>query len=265
MIVLPQMRGFGKPAFVAGKVWTLLHTETYDYGGADGSSYTSGPATGWTNKGDWGYPGRIWTSGDTDRGIRFGKSTEVGGSQNSLFRNQNHLSTTYFTNQGITNELRIKWRVKFPTSGGFTRQDGGGYSAAFGALLTIANSASSQWKTVGIRNATTLGIWNNTTAGDAAIPAYAYAPTVSGSMGTITGGSWHTIDVRVRLNGSAGYIELWWDDVKLCEVTGNTSFTAGTANSVGGNGTYIMHPCGGTSSNTDLNYFGAADTIAVYK
>lgn len=264
MIVLPPFAGFVKPAVAAGKTWTLLATETYDYGGANGSSYTGGPATGWTNSGDFGFPGRITTSGDTDRGIRFATQSEVGGSSNSLFRNQSVLGPSFISGQGITNEMRARWRIKFPPSGGFTRQDGGGYSVTIAALLTFSNPEGTRNHAICIRDATTLGIWRNSTAGAAACPAYATAPTASGSMGTITGGTWHTMDVRMRLHASNGYIELWFDDVKLCEVTGDTTFDSGTAAAFGSS-SYILHPAGATASNNDLNYFGAADTIAVYK
>jgi hypothetical protein len=249
---------------IPAETWTLLATETYDYGGANGVAYTGGPLAGWTNNGDFGFAGRITTSGDTDRGVRFPTQSEVGGSGNSQFRNHSVIGASVAANNGITDELRVKWRVKFPTNGGFTRQDGGGYSVNGACMASFANKENTRNHVIGIRNATTLGIWMNSSAGAAAIPTFATAPNASGSMGTITGGTWHTLEVIMKLNVANGYIELWFDGVKICEVVGNTLFNAGSGSSFGGTH-YICHPCGATASNNDLTYFGACDTIELYK
>jgi len=246
---------------VTGKVWTLLHSEDYNHG-AEGTVYTSGPASGWTHSGDFAFSPRLSTTMGQAHSIRFPTQAEVGGSNNAYYRVQLILAATYFANNSCTTEFRMDGLSRVPNTGGFARQDGGGAGVAQAGLCTFGNGT--RWHTIGVRTATTLGIWINNTAGDAAGVPLATAATTFGTMTGTTAGTWYPFSYRIKMSATVGYVEVWWNSLLVAQYTGNTVFAAGSNTGIIGL-TYVTHLAGGTASNNDLNNFGGMTNTATYK
>lgn len=246
-------RGLSRSKRITSKVWTLLHSANFEGG-------IVSPATGWTFGGDFGYTPRVWTGQNGGQAMRFPTQSEVGGSQNSYFRTQTILNSTYLTNQGITTDLRIDTDVKFPSLGGYAKQDATqGYSSSIGGWLTIGNGT--RWHAFGIRSTNVFGVWLNSTAGDSAAPASGVLPTLTSAI-TPDIGNWRGIRYEIRL-ASSGFIKVTYNGVLMIDYTGDTRFNSGAAATM--TAVYICHPAGGTASNNDLNYFGGIDNIITRK
>lgn len=252
--------GVPRVAASTGRSYTQVSIDTFESGGANGSTYSTSAVSGWSVTGDFGVAPRIWTPQNGGKAIRFATSAEGGGSGNSLFRVQNVISASYMSTNLMTVEGRVDFDTKTPTSGGFTAQTALGFSVAQAAMLTVGNTA--RWHVIGFRSATTIGIWTNSTAGDSAMPAAATLPAASTVIGSVATNTWFPVSFRWKLDSSAGYLELYWNGTKVVEITGNTSFNSG-ANAVGA--CYVNGLCGATSQNTDLDYFGALDNVATYR
>lgn len=247
-------RGLSRSKRIASKVWTLLHSANYE------ANYDS-PAAGWTYNGDFGFNPRLWPGQNGGQALRFGTQSEIGGSSNSLFRAHTILGSTYFSSNGITTDFRVDADVKFPALGGYTKQDGTqGYSTSIAAWLTLGNGAS-RWHTFGMRSTGVFGVWFNTTAGDAAAPASAVLPTLTGAITPDTG-NWRGVRYEIRLAAS-GFIKVTYNNTLIIDFTGDTRFNSGPAAAF--STVYILHPAGGTSSNNDLNYFGGIDNVSTRK
>ena len=256
MILVPARIAVGK------RKWTLLHSEDYEHGGSEGSTYSSGPATGWTHGADYGHATRIWTGQTGGRALRFPTQAESGGSGNSMYRTQCIFTAGYFSTNNCTTEFRLDAEVKIPTSGGYTRQDGGGAGAIYAALATFGNGTRQHC--FGIKTASTLGIWVNSTAGDAGCPASGTNPTVSGTYSGSTAGSWYPVSYRLKMHATLGYLEFWWNGAKVASFAGDTRFSSGSNTGIIGV-SYVLSTCGGTSSVSDKNYFGGIDNVKTYK
>lgn len=247
-------RGLSRSRRLVSKVWTLLHSADYE------ANYDS-PASGWGYSGDFGFNPRLWPGQNGGQALRFGTQGEVGGSENSLFRAQTYLDSTYLSQNDITTDLRIDADVKFPALGGYAKQDGTqGYSPSMACWLTLGNGAS-RWHAFGMRSTGVFGVWLNTNAGDAATPAPAVAPTLTGAI-TPDAGNWRGVRYEIRLAAS-GFIKVTYNNTLIINFTGDTLFNSGTPNAF--SLVYIVHPAGGTASNNDLNYFGGIDNITTRK
>lgn len=243
----------------SGINYELLDSFTFDDGGAEGAAYSDAPPSGTTFRGDFSYIPRTWLDAQSGKSLRFPRNIDQGGgTAYSQFRAYWDVTNTssYLTNNGLDSHGKFDWWVKSPNTGGMMYQTSGSGNWYTCQYWIIWNGSRAH--IVGLRGASTVGLWFNSTA--YGLTSTALVPTWTLDITGATSSGWHNVIVEYEL-GADGFFKLTWDTLTTT-FTGSTLFNAGSALATS---MQVLHPGGLISNNTDLNYFGGMDTLNVYK
>lgn len=231
--------------------WTLV--SEFDLSdGTVGAAYSS-PNVNVSSNGDYNLPGRVvqnW-GGRTGKSIRFGRSSEVSGSENSRYRAWLAPNDTYLTANNMLPEGRVVYDIWLPPSPGFWQMPTLDPEVWWiGGLI-----ASSRQIFYGFSlNTQTFGLWNEDASDFMSRP-----PNASLDLGGTPTSEWTTIDFRWRLAASGGYAYVKLGSFAAVEITGED-----TSHSTGPN-LFSMSPGNYPGSDNDLSLFGHLGTVRYYR